>query len=83
MLIDGEKWACEACVRGHRVTTCKHNGTYSSILSLSFSKFSQTHIECYRSTIDPHRQKGSPLFDLLCMQLHPMPSSRGAHQTQT
>ncbi|PKX98009.1 putative Cu-dependent DNA-binding protein [Aspergillus novofumigatus IBT 16806] len=25
MLIDGEKWACEACVRGHRVTTCKHN----------------------------------------------------------
>lgn len=26
MLIDGEKWACEACVRGHRVTTCKHHG---------------------------------------------------------
>ncbi|KAE8386663.1 copper fist DNA binding domain-containing protein [Aspergillus alliaceus] len=25
MLIDGEKWACEACVRGHRVTTCKHH----------------------------------------------------------
>ncbi|KAL4932988.1 putative Cu-dependent DNA-binding protein [Aspergillus undulatus] len=25
MLIDGEKWACEACVRGHRVSTCKHN----------------------------------------------------------
>ncbi|OJJ42854.1 hypothetical protein ASPZODRAFT_136998 [Penicilliopsis zonata CBS 506.65] len=25
MLIDGQKWACEACVRGHRVTTCKHH----------------------------------------------------------
>ncbi|KAL4920663.1 copper fist DNA binding domain-containing protein [Aspergillus aurantiobrunneus] len=25
MLIDGEKWACEACVRGHRVSTCKHH----------------------------------------------------------
>ncbi|KAI9367110.1 copper fist DNA binding domain-containing protein [Aspergillus egyptiacus] len=25
MLIDGEKWACEACIRGHRVFTCKHH----------------------------------------------------------
>jgi hypothetical protein len=28
MLIDGEKWACEACVRGHRVSTCKHHGAF-------------------------------------------------------
>lgn len=27
MLIDGEKWACEACVRGHRVSNCQHSGT--------------------------------------------------------
>lgn len=26
MLIDGEKWACEACVRGHRVSNCHHSG---------------------------------------------------------
>ena len=26
MLIDGEKYACEACVRGHRVSTCQHSG---------------------------------------------------------
>ncbi|KAJ5167781.1 uncharacterized protein N7482_003375 [Penicillium canariense] len=25
MLIDGHKWACEACIRGHRVTSCKHH----------------------------------------------------------
>ncbi|KAI1850443.1 hypothetical protein JX265_001404 [Neoarthrinium moseri] len=25
MLIDGEKWACEACVRGHRVSNCNHS----------------------------------------------------------
>ncbi|KAJ5989002.1 hypothetical protein N7481_004212 [Penicillium waksmanii] len=25
MLIDGQKWACEACIRGHRVTSCKHH----------------------------------------------------------
>ncbi|KAL9127273.1 MAG: hypothetical protein Q9217_003808 [Psora testacea] len=24
MLIEGEKYACEACVRGHRVSTCQH-----------------------------------------------------------
>ena len=26
MLIDGEKYACEACVRGHRVSSCHHSG---------------------------------------------------------
>lgn len=26
MLIDGEKYACEACVRGHRVSNCNHYG---------------------------------------------------------
>lgn len=25
MLIGGEKWACEACVRGHRVSNCQHS----------------------------------------------------------
>ncbi|CRK13586.1 hypothetical protein BN1708_010879 [Verticillium longisporum] len=25
MLIDGEKFACEACVRGHRVSNCQHS----------------------------------------------------------
>ncbi|KAJ5548252.1 hypothetical protein N7513_005486 [Penicillium frequentans] len=24
MIIEGEKWACEACVRGHRVSSCHH-----------------------------------------------------------
>ncbi|KAI0395256.1 hypothetical protein F5Y17DRAFT_465835 [Xylariaceae sp. FL0594] len=24
MMIDGEKYACEACVRGHRVSNCRH-----------------------------------------------------------
>lgn len=26
MLISGEKYACEACVRGHRVSNCQHSG---------------------------------------------------------
>lgn len=24
---DGEKYACDACVRGHRVSSCTHKGT--------------------------------------------------------
>ncbi|KAL2373356.1 hypothetical protein RJ035_004683 [Blastomyces gilchristii] len=24
MLINGEKWACDACIRGHRVSNCQH-----------------------------------------------------------
>lgn len=26
MIIEGEKWACESCVRGHRVSNCTHAG---------------------------------------------------------
>jgi len=26
MIINGEKYACEACVRGHRVSACSHSG---------------------------------------------------------
>lgn len=29
MLINGEKYACDACVRGHRVSNCTHNGKLS------------------------------------------------------
>lgn len=32
MLINGEKWACEACVRGHRVSNCQHNGQSSAVV---------------------------------------------------
>ncbi|KIM95477.1 hypothetical protein OIDMADRAFT_91583, partial [Oidiodendron maius Zn] len=24
MLIDGKKWACETCIRGHRASNCHH-----------------------------------------------------------
>ncbi|EYE91316.1 putative Cu-dependent DNA-binding protein [Aspergillus ruber CBS 135680] len=27
MLINNQKYSCEACIRGHRVTTCKHHDT--------------------------------------------------------
>ena len=29
MIINGEKWACEACVRGHRVSNCQHSGRWT------------------------------------------------------
>ncbi len=35
MLIDGEKWACEACVRGHRVSNCQHHGELFSFFMLA------------------------------------------------
>jgi hypothetical protein len=30
MLIKGEKYACDACVRGHRVSSCQHQGKQPS-----------------------------------------------------
>lgn len=35
MLIDGEKYACEACVRGHRVSNCQHSGKSQCLQQLS------------------------------------------------
>jgi hypothetical protein len=29
---DGEKFACDACIRGHRVSTCTHKGILISRL---------------------------------------------------
>ncbi|KAI9712490.1 MAG: hypothetical protein M1812_006906 [Candelaria pacifica] len=31
MLINGEKWACDACVKGHRVSNCQHRGHVADI----------------------------------------------------
>ncbi|KAM3432894.1 hypothetical protein MY4824_006283 [Beauveria thailandica] len=31
MIVDGEKYACEACVRGHRVSNCQHSGKSSAL----------------------------------------------------
>lgn len=35
MLIDGEKYACDACVRGHRVSNCQHTGKCATRLEIN------------------------------------------------
>lgn len=42
MIIDGEKYACEACVRGHRVSSCHHSGKWLPLLL--YSKDSLTNV---------------------------------------
>ncbi|KAJ6782034.1 hypothetical protein PWT90_06097 [Aphanocladium album] len=50
MIIDGEKYACEACVRGHRVSNCQHSGKSfqrsSGAPGLSCSGRSSPHALC-------------------------------------
>ncbi|KAL8872366.1 MAG: hypothetical protein Q9174_001994 [Haloplaca sp. 1 TL-2023] len=52
MLIDGEKWACEACVRGHRVSNCQHSGK----LSRGLRKARASHVKCDCGE-KPHRKE--------------------------
>ena len=33
MLIGGEKYACESCIKGHRVSNCHHRGKQSGTVS--------------------------------------------------
>jgi hypothetical protein len=56
MLIDGEKWACEACVRGHRVSSCHHSGRSLSGLR-SQTKCTDAELTSIRSTPDSHQQE--------------------------
>ena len=39
MIINGEKWACEACVRGHRVSNCQHHGEFLLLSARRHSPF--------------------------------------------
>ncbi|MBE3049933.1 hypothetical protein IMZ48_47030 [Candidatus Bathyarchaeota archaeon] len=36
MIVDGEKFACEACVRGHRVSNCQHSGMWTMSMAPIF-----------------------------------------------
>lgn len=60
MLIDGEKWACEACVRGHRVSSCHHSGM-STMISIALIP---TLTEQYRPPFDPHQQERPPSLSM-------------------
>jgi Copper fist DNA binding domain len=49
MLIKGEKYACDACVRGHRVSSCQHQGKPpltppDSKVAASFERLGQSAI---------------------------------------
>lgn len=84
MLIDGQKWACEACIRGHRVTSCKHHGMSLFFNSNADGPFLpvQTNSD-YRSTVDSHQAQRPPLRHLHHLQLHSLLSTNGTHTSQT
>lgn len=41
VMIGGEKYACESCVRGHRVSNCKHEGEHYSRINPPVSPLQQ------------------------------------------
>ncbi|ODM17618.1 hypothetical protein SI65_07293 [Aspergillus cristatus] len=48
MLINGQKYSCEACIRGHRVTTCKHHDRPLTKINRKGRPFSTCSI-CHRT----------------------------------
>ncbi|KAJ5825650.1 hypothetical protein N7474_002788 [Penicillium riverlandense] len=71
MLIDGEKWACEACVRGHRVSSCHHSDRPLTHINKKGRPVSQcTHCRGLRKSRTTHvkcdcgeKKKKSDMFD--------------------
>ncbi|KAJ5773203.1 hypothetical protein N7457_008099 [Penicillium paradoxum] len=57
MLIDGEKYACEACVRGHRVSSCHHSDRQLTHINKKGRPVSQcTHCRGLRKSRTTHTQ---------------------------
>lgn len=55
MLIDGEKYACEACVRGHRVSNCQHADRPLSHINKKGRPVSQcAHCRTFRKSRSAH-----------------------------
>ena len=90
MLIDGKKWACEACIRGHRVTSCKHHGASAfptQHTKLQASSFKPRHIPTAsnknRPTVDPHKTQRPTLRNMHNVQCNPVHSTRRACARKT
>ncbi|KFA54718.1 hypothetical protein S40293_00725 [Stachybotrys chartarum IBT 40293] len=66
MIIEGEKYACEACVRGHRVSNCQHYGLDANLAWVRADRPLQ-HIN----------KKGRPVSQ--CQHCRAMRKSRSSH----
>lgn len=87
MLIDGEKYACEACVRGHRVSNCQHAGkcsmTGSATKIVPHSVSARATVKAMLTASDTDRplthinKKGRPVSQ--CTHCRGLRKSRAAH----
>lgn len=76
MLFDGEKWACEACVRGHRVSTCHHHGKSKMECACNLSSEPKTDPRIDRPLIRIEK-KGRPITQ--CAHCRGLRESRTTH----
>ena len=64
MLIEGEKYACEACVRGHRVSNCQHSGKGSHVSDPRGIVSNRFH----RQAVDAYQQERPAGFAMSSLQ---------------
>ena len=59
-VIDGEKWACSSCIKGHRVSGCNHTGMASARCDCETLVWNDVLTASERSGSAPHQPQGSP-----------------------
>lgn len=84
MIIEGQNYACDTCVRGHRVRTCEHYGKYTGICRLILVRRldpGQIVLELMESKIGRPLnlvgKKGRPVSQ--CQHCRTLRKSRSAH----
>lgn len=76
MLINGEKFACEACVRGHRVSSCHHQGKCSCD-PRGWRKWSGVILTCADRPLVHVNKKGRPVSQ--CQHCRGLRKARSQH----
>lgn len=72
MIIDGEKYACEACVRGHRVSNCQHSDRPLQHINKKGRPVSQcAHCRAMRKSRSAHVKCDCGIKPSKCIHLQP------------
>lgn len=77
MLIKGEKYACDACIRGHRVSTCQHHGTLPSLLHVDLTTAAAADLLPSDRPLTHINKKGRPVSQ--CPHCRGLRKARATH----
>lgn len=79
MITNGEKFACESCIRGHRVTKCQHTGEFLILQPVTYRSYADAKTSQSDRPLQQVGKKGRPVSQ--CGHCRSLRTSRSVHTT--